>query len=71
VLASVAASRTDSLTASGSGHLDALLGGYHVAFLVGAIFAFSAAAIGVAFFRMSAVPAGAHAEGVPVAEGGH
>jgi MFS family permease len=71
VLASVAASRTDSLTASGSGHLSALLGGYHVSFLLGAIFALSAAAIGVGFFRMSPAPAGAHAERVPVAEGGH
>jgi EmrB/QacA subfamily drug resistance transporter len=71
VLASVAASRTDSLTASGHGHLDALTGGYHASFFLGAIFALSAAAIGVAFFRMSAEPAGAHAEGVPVAEGSH
>jgi EmrB/QacA subfamily drug resistance transporter len=71
VLASIAASRTDSLAASGQGHLSALLGGYHVSFLVGAIFALSAAAIGVAFFRMSAAPAGAHAEGVPATEGAH
>jgi predicted MFS family arabinose efflux permease len=71
VLASVAASRTSSLKASGHGELPSLLGGYHVSFLVGAIFALSAAAIGVAFFRTSAATAGAPAEGVPVAEGGH
>src|SRR5207302_8143988 len=41
VLASIAASRTNSLTAGGDGPLAALVGGYHVAFLVGAIFALS------------------------------
>jgi EmrB/QacA subfamily drug resistance transporter len=71
VLASVAASRTDHLTASGHGHLLALLGGYHVSFLLGAIFALSAAAIGVAFFRVSPVTADAHAAPELVAEGGH
>jgi EmrB/QacA subfamily drug resistance transporter len=69
VLASVAASRTDSLAASGEGHLSALLGGYHVAFLLGAIFALGAAAIGLAFFRISDAPAGAHAEAAPAMEG--
>ena len=48
VLASIAASRTGSLRASGHGTLAALNGGYHVAFLVGAVFAASAAAIGIA-----------------------
>ncbi|MDQ3085219.1 MAG: MFS transporter, partial [Actinomycetota bacterium] len=46
VLASLAASRTDSLLASGEGDLAALAGGYHLAFLVGAIFALAAAVIG-------------------------
>jgi MFS family permease len=45
VLASVAASRTSSLSGS-EDHLTALTGGYHLAFLVGAIFAVIAAAIG-------------------------
>ncbi len=45
ILASVAASRTDSLTASGHGPLAALTGGYHVAFIVGAVFAVVAAAV--------------------------
>ena len=44
VLASLAASRTETLPAEGDGHLAALTGGYHAAFLVGALFAISAAA---------------------------
>ncbi|MCW2964842.1 MAG: oxidoreductase [Actinomycetia bacterium] len=71
VLASIAASRTSSLRASGHSELPALLGGYHASFLVGAIFALSAAAIGVAFFRTSNATAPTHAEGVALAEGGH
>ena len=70
VLASVAASRSNSLTASGEGHLAALTGGYHLAFLVGALFALSAATIGVTLFRTSDATAGAHTAAVPAAEGG-
>ena len=44
VLASLAASRTDALLAAGDSTLVALTGGYHAAFIVGAIFALSAAA---------------------------
>ena len=62
VLASLAASRTDSLSASGSNELEALTGGYHAAFLVGALFAGAAAAIGVLLLRPAAVPA-MHGEG--------
>ena len=51
VLASLAASRTDSLRAAGHGELAALVGGYHVAFLVGAVFAVAAAAVGTALLR--------------------
>ncbi len=51
ILASVAASRTDSLRGSGESPVDALLGGYHLAFLVGAIFAIAAATIGAVFLR--------------------
>jgi hypothetical protein len=68
VLASLAASRTDSLRASGDGTLAALTGGYHAAFLLGAIFAAGAAAIGAIFLR-AGIPAGEHggqeATGVP------
>src|SRR3954454_20953217 len=46
VLASIAASRSDSLSAGGDGPLAALVGGYHIAFLVGALFAAAAATIG-------------------------
>ena len=56
VLASLAASRTDSLLASGEDELEALMGGYHVAFLVGAVFAAAAAAIGAALLRPGAMP---------------
>ncbi len=63
VLASLAASRTETLTADGDSHLAALTGGYHLAFLVGALFAISAAVIGAALLRISAVPADAHGEG--------
>jgi EmrB/QacA subfamily drug resistance transporter len=52
VLASLAASRTDSLLASGNGQLEALTGGYHVAFLVGAIFALGATVLGAALLRV-------------------
>ncbi len=51
VLASLAASRTDSLLASGDGQIAALAGGYRLAFAVGAAFAVAAAAIGVALLR--------------------
>ena len=59
VLASLAASRTETLAASGDGPLEALTGGYHAAFFVGAVFALAAAVIGGALLRA----------GVPGAEG--
>jgi EmrB/QacA subfamily drug resistance transporter len=52
VLASLAASHTQDLLASGDGALAALNGGYHVAFLAGAVFAVAAAAIGGTVFRV-------------------
>jgi EmrB/QacA subfamily drug resistance transporter len=67
ILASIAASRSDSLRASGDGPLDALLGGYHLAFLVGAIFAVAAATIGATLLRESA-PAPAHGAAAEPAE---
>ena len=57
VLASLAASRSDTLEAAGDSALAALNGGYHAAFLVGALFAASAAAIGGIFLRTSAATA--------------
>jgi MFS family permease len=68
VLASLAASRTDSLSATGGSHLAALTGGYHVAFLVGAVFAAVAALLGAVLLRAGqGAPAveGEHAHGVP------
>ena len=62
VLASLAASRTDTLAAAGDDELTALTGGYHLAFLVGAIFAIAAAAIGAALLRPSPMGAAQHAE---------
>jgi hypothetical protein len=62
VLASVAASRTDSLRASGDGALTALTGGYHAAFLLGAIFALTAAVLGGALLRTGTAPAHEEAE---------
>ena len=64
VLASLAASRTDDLLASGEGELEALTGGYHLAFIVGAAFAAAAAAIGAALLRPGVVAA-ADAHGAP------
>jgi EmrB/QacA subfamily drug resistance transporter len=58
VLASVAASRTSALSDS-EDHLTALTGGYHLAFLVGAIFAILAVAIG-STLRTSLAPGQAH-----------
>jgi EmrB/QacA subfamily drug resistance transporter len=52
VLASLAASHTQTLQSSGDGALAALNGGYHVAFLAGAIFALAAGAIGGTVFRV-------------------
>jgi len=66
VLASVAASRTHTLVDTGHGQIAALAGGYHLAFLIGAIFAAAAAVIGAALLRESAP---AHEElGAPAAE---
>jgi EmrB/QacA subfamily drug resistance transporter len=59
VLASLAAARTDSLSADHS-HLAALNSGYHLAFLVGALFAVAAAVLGAVLLRPG-VPAAAHA----------
>jgi MFS family permease len=57
ILASLAASRTDSLLTSGDGPLVALNGGYHVAFLVGALFAAAAAVLGGVLLRATAATA--------------
>jgi EmrB/QacA subfamily drug resistance transporter len=69
VLASLAASRTDTLASTGDNPLEALTGGYHAAFLVGALFAAGAAAIGALFLRPKAMPEmDMHGETAPSAE---
>jgi EmrB/QacA subfamily drug resistance transporter len=52
VLASLAAARTNGLHAAGQSSLTALVGGYHLAFLVAAVFAATAAAVGTTFLRV-------------------
>jgi len=69
VLASVAASRTNSLQAAGEDHIAALAGGYHVAFLVGAIFAIVAAVLGGTLLRSAAIQP--HGEPEPAAAAEH
>jgi MFS family permease len=61
ILASFAAMRTQALTEAGSGAAEALNGGYQLAFLMGAIAATLAAAIGATFMRTRTAPAGAQA----------
>jgi EmrB/QacA subfamily drug resistance transporter len=61
VLASLAASRSDSLLGSGDALPAALAGGYHAAFLVGALFALAAAALS-AFLLRPAPAAAPHGE---------
>jgi len=70
VLASVAASRTGTLVDAGHRQLTALTGGYHLAFLIGALFAAAAAVIGATLLRAgTAAPAhgGEEPIGAPVA----
>ena len=67
VLASLAAFRTDALRADGESQVAALTGGYHVAFVVGAIFALVAATLGALMLRVQAPLATAEPE-EPVAE---
>jgi hypothetical protein len=61
ILASFAAMKSQALTASGVGPDEALNGGYHLAFLMGAIAATIAAAVGAIFMRTRTAPAGAAA----------
>ena len=51
VLASAAASRTNHLLASGQTHVASLLGGYHLAYLLGAAFALLAATLTISLLR--------------------
>jgi predicted MFS family arabinose efflux permease len=51
ILASLAASRTSNLLSSGDGPVAAINGGYHVAFVVGAVFAAAAGVLGAVLLR--------------------
>jgi MFS family permease len=51
ILASLADSRTASLADSGHGHLSALNSGYHLAFLVGAMFTIAGAVVGAVLLK--------------------
>ena len=64
ILASLAAARTQTLLAMGEGAREALNGGYHVAFLVGALCAAAAATLAALLLRPGAyAPAEGHAGG--------
>jgi EmrB/QacA subfamily drug resistance transporter len=64
ILASVAALRTSNLLASGAEQLTALVGGYQIAFLIGAIFAGVATVLAGTLLRIDASqPVDAHASG--------
>ena len=65
VLASLAAARTTALAAQGHDALQALNGGYQVAFGVGALFALAAAALGGGLLRAKLKPSD-HASTTPV-----
>jgi len=64
ILAAAAASRTDSLVASGDSQIDALIGGYHLAFMLGALFAAAAALLAAALLKPQPMQAHAGAEGM-------
>jgi fucose permease len=66
VLVSLADSRTESLVGSGEAAVAALNSGYHIAFLVGAVFAAGAAVVAGLLLRSTA-PA-PHGEGEPATE---
>ena len=69
VLASVADSHSESLRSSGDGAFAALNSGYHVAFLVGALFLLASAVVGAALLRIEKPQArGEEAVGVPAME---
>jgi len=62
VLAAIATSRTDNLLASGDSQTEALTGGYHTAFVVGALFAAVAGALAAGLLRSVSAPGRAMAE---------
>jgi MFS family permease len=67
ILASLADSRRQSLVTSGHDALGALNGGYHVAFVVGAIFIVASATVAAVLLRVEAPQAHGGEVGVPAA----
>jgi hypothetical protein len=67
VIASLAASRTDSLLSAGDAPLVALTGGYHLGFLVGGLFTAAAVVLAALVLRPAASPSyeGEEAMAVP------
>jgi EmrB/QacA subfamily drug resistance transporter len=66
VLASLADSRAETLVSAGDGVHVALNGGYHVAFVVGALFVLVSGLVAALLLRVEAPPAHAHGEaGIP------
>jgi MFS family permease len=63
ILVSLAAFRTEQLVAGGGDQLVALLGGYHLAFVAGAIFAALAAVVAIVFLKESETPQSANVLG--------
>jgi EmrB/QacA subfamily drug resistance transporter len=70
ILASLAAYRTASLSSGGADHLAALDGGYQIAFLVGALFAGTASALGATLLRIPMSATQGNGEPAPDAETG-
>ena len=68
VLASIAAGRTQALTGAGMQAVMALNGGYHAAFLFGAVFAVAAALLGLFVLRPGQPPAPTGVAGEALAE---
>jgi MFS family permease len=67
ILASLAASRSDGMLASGDDSLASLNGGYHLAFLVGAVFLVASAVVSAALLKVESPQAhgGEEPIGVP------
>ena len=65
VLASLAASRTNTLLDAGQSEAAALTGGYHLAFLVGAVFSATAAGLAAALLPATAQQPEAEMEPAP------
>jgi EmrB/QacA subfamily drug resistance transporter len=65
VIASAAAARTHHLVSAGHGPLSALTGGYHLAFVLGAVLSIAACFVGAAFLRDRQVGIAGHFEPAP------